>query len=92
VIKQLGDPEATLRTQRLTKSALYTGGGIGLLIAYAVLTRALADPLIVMLIAAFSGNAIGIAAILGYNIKQWPITAPYLDKDKVTKRLNELDT
>ena len=91
VIEQTSNPEETERKQRNLRRMVYGVGYAGLLVAFFLGLNGVGSPFSAVLIAAFSGIAIGFVLFLQFAQRQWPVTRQYIDLDRIRKRLEELE-
>ena len=91
VVRQMEDVDETARTQARTRRVMVTAGSVILTLALLLAIDARLDSLIIAIVAALGGIAIGFGVCLDFTIQQWPVTRKYIDMERVRKRLEELD-
>jgi hypothetical protein len=90
VVEQMQDPEKTQRKQAKAKQIILALGSTGLIIAFFLAINGISHPVIISAIAALAGAFIGFALLLGFVLRQWPITSMHIDMESVNQRLDEL--
>lgn len=92
VVRQMKNPEDTLRRQGRLKRVILGFGTAILVVAFFLAINGLAHIIAVTGIAAFGGCVAGFGLLLESVQKQWPVTARHIDMESVQKRLDELET
>ena len=92
IIEQIENPGETLQKQKKLQRIVFGAGYTGLLIGFIIAWHEMTGPVISSLIIAFSGAAIGMGVFLKWSAGMWPVTAKYVDIERVKQRLEQLET
>jgi hypothetical protein len=92
VVKQIQNPDETMKKQTGIRKMLKAVGTAGFIIAVFVALEDLTFDMVPTFIAALSGCSIGIAFLLDLMQKQWPVTVDHVDMHSVQTRLQELES
>ncbi len=91
VLRQTEEPDLAVAQQGRVKRMVYGAGNLGLLAALLLAIGDYGPAWAAVLLGGAAGIGIGVALMHEQVLKQWPVTARYVDRERVRARLEALD-